>query len=82
MAQKKLEPVDLSDFRRIRKAGCSFAQIDLKPEHADALRGAMQAPDISNAGIHDWMRSKGYDIGRESIAKHRAGRCICRALTN
>lgn len=76
MATKKPE-IDLSEFRRIRKAGCNFAQLDLKPEHVEVLKAAMQAPDISGAGIHDWMKSKGYSIGKETVIKHREGRCAC-----
>ena len=77
MTAKKPE-IDLSEFRRIRKPGCNFANLDIKPEHVETLRAAMQAPDISGAGIHDWMKSKDYVIGKEAIIKHRAGRCSCR----
>ena len=69
--------VDLSEFRRIKKAGCNFVNLPLKPEHIDVLRAAMRADDISGAGIHDWLKSKGYTIGKESVIKHREGRCVC-----
>lgn len=69
--------IDLSEFRRIRKAGCNFANLDLKPEHVETLKAAMQAGDISSAGIHDWMKDHGYQIGKETIVKHRNGRCTC-----
>ena len=76
MAAKK-PTVDLSEFRRIRKPGCNFANVEIREEHVETLKAAMQAPDISGSGIHDWMKSKGYIIGKEAIIKHRTGRCSC-----
>jgi hypothetical protein len=70
--------IDLSEFRRIRRAGCNFANLPLKDEHVEVLKAAMQADDISGSGIHEWLKSKGYVIGKESINKHRDGRCVCR----
>ena len=69
---------DLSEFRRIKKAGCGFAQINLKPEHVDTVKAAMQAQDISGRAIYEWLQSKGYGVGKESVIKHRAGNCSCR----
>ena len=77
MATKSPE-VDLSEFRRVRQAGCAFSRLAIKPEHVDVLRAAMQADDISGASIHDWLKDHGYQIGKEAIMKHRSGRCLCR----
>jgi hypothetical protein len=73
----KAPVIDLSEFRRIRKPGCAFAQLELKPEHVDVLKAAMQAPDISGAAVWEWLKDKKYVIGKESVLKHREGRCIC-----
>jgi hypothetical protein len=69
--------IDLSEFRRIRKPGCTFANLKFRPEHVDVLRAAMQSDDISGAGIHEWLKKNGYAIGIESVKKHRAGSCVC-----
>ena len=69
--------IDLSEFRRIRKAGCPFARLDIKPEHAVNLKGAMQADDISGNAIHEWLKDRHYAIGVDSVRKHREGRCTC-----
>lgn len=70
--------VDLSEFRRIRKAGCGFANLTIKPEHVDVLKAAMQTDDISHSGIHEWMKAYGYEVSLESVGKHRTGRCVCK----
>jgi hypothetical protein len=77
MAEKKDVSVDLSEFRRKKKPGCGFANLDLKPEHLEVLKAAMQADDISNRGILEWMTQRGYEVGKEALANHRAGRCVC-----
>ena len=69
--------IDLSEFRRIRKAGCSFANLNIKPEHVEVLKAAMQADDISVRGIHDWLKAHDYRVGKEAIQNHRLGRCTC-----
>ena len=70
-------PLDLSEFRRIRKPGCNFSHLELKPEHVEIVKAAMQAEDISAAAVHDWLIDKGYRIGLDTLKKHRAGRCTC-----
>ena len=80
MTAKKLE-IDLSEFRRIRKPGCSFANLNIKPDHVETLKAAMQAPDISGASIHEWRKKRGYSIGADTLERHRSGRCTC-ARTN
>jgi hypothetical protein len=69
--------IDLSEFRRIRRAGCNFANLTIKPEHVEVLKAAMQSDDISAAAIHDWMKAHGYYIGKDSVQKHRIGKCVC-----
>ena len=39
MPDKKPE-IDLSEFRRVRKAGCSFANLAIKDEDVDTLKAA------------------------------------------
>ena len=68
--------VDLSEFRKIPKAGCRFAQLDLKEEHVEKLKAVMQSDEYSASEIHrvmvvNWK----YSIGKESVAKHRNGTC-------
>jgi hypothetical protein len=69
--------IDLSEFRRVKKAGCNFANLELKPEHVEVLKAAMQAPDISGQSIHDWLKARQYVIGVDTLRKHREGRCAC-----
>lgn len=48
---------------------------------ADGEREALQAMLDSSAWsqtmIWDALRDEGYDVGRQSINRHRAGRCRC-----
>ena len=79
-AKKPVPPtpeIDLSEFRRIKKPGCGFANLKIKPEHVDVLRAAMQEEEISSAGIHEWMKKRGYSISQEAVRKHRRGVCVC-----
>lgn len=76
MPDKKPE-IDLSEFRRVRKAGCGFANLAIKDEDVDTLKAAMQADDISGASIHEWMKKRGYSISEDMIRKHRKGVCVC-----
>jgi hypothetical protein len=69
--------IDLSEFRRKVIPGCGFSHLVIKPEHVEVLKAAMQAEDISGAGIHEWMKHRGYQISEEAIRKHRRGVCVC-----
>ena len=73
----KPKEIDLSEFRRIKKPGCGFANLKLKPEHVEILKAAMQDDEISGDGIREWMKKNGYQISTESIRKHRRGTCVC-----
>jgi Fe2+ or Zn2+ uptake regulation protein len=75
MAAKK--EIDLSEFRKIRKAGCQFANLKLDPDHVEVLQTVMKDDEYSAAGIHEWMRKRGYQIGLGSLKSHRNGTCIC-----
>ena len=78
VVKKSAEPeIDLSEFRRKPVAGCGFANLKLKPEHVETIKAAMQAPDVSGAGIHQWLKKRGYQISEESVRKHRNGACRC-----
>ena len=76
MAAKTVE-IDLSEFRRKPVAGCGFARLQIKAEHVDTLRAAMQADDISGASIQEWLKKRGYSISEDSVRKHRKGVCVC-----
>lgn len=76
MAEAK--KVDLSEFRRIRKPGCTFAQLDFTQEQLEKLRIVMPSTDYSTRGIHEVLTSKwGFSIAEESLRKHRDGKCLC-----
>jgi ribosomal protein L19E len=83
MTAKKTEPVaiDLSEFRRKPVAGCGFARLVIEPDHIDKLKGAMQADDISNESIQEWLKARGYSISEEMVRKHRNGKCRCLPTT-
>lgn len=69
--------IDLSEFRRVRKSGCAFANLTIKDEHVDTLKAAMQADDISGGSIHEWLKKRGYSISADSVRNHRRGTCVC-----
>jgi repressor of nif and glnA expression len=61
----------------VTKPGCGFANLNIKPEHVETLKAAMQADDISGASIHEWLKKRGYHISEEMVRKHRRGVCVC-----
>ena len=79
MPVKKAEPaeIDLSEFRRKPVSGCGFALLKIKADHIEKLKAAMQAPDVSGASIHEWLKKRGYAISEEAVRKHRKGTCVC-----
>lgn len=77
MPAKKVSVVDLSEFRRTTKPGCGFGRLTIDDSHADTLKAAMTADDISSASIHEWMKKREYVVSLESIRKHRRGVCSC-----
>ena len=74
---QKAPEIDLSEFRRRPTAGCGFARLQIKADHVETLRAAMQSHDISGSSIREWLQKRHYMISTGSILKHRNGTCVC-----
>lgn len=52
----------------------------LEGDELDALKAMLGTPEQrgwSQSDIYDALTSEGYEVGRQSINRHRSGRCRC-----
>lgn len=64
---------------RIHGLPCSVGALEqrLQGEEADALQAMLHALGWSARRIHDALAAEGYDVGYQTINRHRSRACRC-----
>jgi molybdopterin-guanine dinucleotide biosynthesis protein A len=70
--------IDLSEFRQpVRAVKCAIKTAIETLDEADTLLAALDAPDITTASIHLWLRKRGEKMAATTVARHRKQDCAC-----
>jgi len=69
----------LGPERRMTGSPCSVGALlrALPPEESTALRQMLDDSQWSGAAIYDAVSGEGYDVGRQTINRHRRRECRC-----
>jgi hypothetical protein len=64
---------------KVNGAPCSVGVLlrALPAEESAALRQMLDDPAWSGADIHDAVTGEGYDVGRQTVNRHRRRECRC-----